>query len=133
MIYTTKIPGGWRGDGILSFIGDRDDQAEFILSSGLPAVEISMVRNEINLPRVKGDSELIGCLAAKHFLERGFRHFARAPFPDDVVNAERYCGLADRLPRASFTCLRRTSSMASAFARSSRYQPVPAGQTRTNG
>ena len=33
MIYTAKIPIGWRGDGILSFIGDRDDLAEFILSS----------------------------------------------------------------------------------------------------
>jgi hypothetical protein len=41
MIYTAKIPVGWRGDGILSFIGDRADWAEFILSSGLPAVEIS--------------------------------------------------------------------------------------------
>ena len=104
MIYTAKIPVGWRGDGILSFIGDRDDLAEFILSSGLPAVEISMVRNEINLPRVEGDSEMIGCLAAEHFLERGFRHFAWAPFLDDVVNAERYRGFANRLARAGLTC-----------------------------
>ena len=85
-------------------MGDRDDLAEFILSSGLPAVEISMVRNEIDLPRVEGDSELIGCLAAEHFLERGFRHFAWAPFLDDVVNAERYRGFANRLARANFTC-----------------------------
>jgi MFS family permease len=97
MTYTAKIPVGGRGDGILSFIGDRDDLAEFILSSGLPAVEISMVRNEINLPRVEGDSEMIGRLAAEHFLERGFRHFAWAPFPDDGVNAERYRGFANRL------------------------------------
>jgi LacI family transcriptional regulator len=104
MIYTAKIPVGWRGDGILSFIGDRDDIAEFILSSGLPAVEISMVRNEINLPRVEGDSEMIGRLAAEHFLERGFRHFAWAPFLNDVVNAERYRGFANRLAREKFTC-----------------------------
>ncbi|MBE7499562.1 MAG: DNA-binding transcriptional regulator [Verrucomicrobiales bacterium] len=104
MIYTAKVPVGWRGDGILSFIGDRDDLAEFILSSGLPAVEISMVRNEISLPRVEGDSEQIGCLAAEHFLERGFRHFAWAPFMDDVVNAERYRGFANRLARANYTC-----------------------------
>ena len=104
MIYTAKIPVGWRGDGIISFIGDRDDLAQFILSSGLPAVEISMVRNEINLPRVEGDSEMIGCLAAEHFLERGFRHFAWAPFLDDVINAERYRGFANRLARANFTC-----------------------------
>ena len=50
-----------------------DDLAEFILSSGLPAVEISMVRNEIQLPRLEGDSDMIGRLAAEHFLERGYR------------------------------------------------------------
>jgi len=104
MIYTAKIPVGWRGDGIVSFIGYRDDLAEFILSSRLPTVEISMVRNEINLPRVEGDSEMIGRLAADHFLERGFRHFAWAPFLDDVVNAERYRGFANRLARENLTC-----------------------------
>lgn len=104
MIYTAKIPVGWRGDGIVSFIGYRDDLAEFILSSGLPAVEISMVRNDINLPRVEGDSEMIGRLAAEHFLERDFRNFAWAPFLDDVVNAERYRGFANRLARKNFTC-----------------------------
>jgi LacI family transcriptional regulator len=104
MIYTAKIPVGWRGDGIISFIGYRDDLAEFILSSRLPAVEISMVRNEINLPRVEGDSEMIGRLAAEHFLERGFRHFAWAPFLDDVLNAERYRGFANRLAQENLTC-----------------------------
>ena len=104
MIYTAKIPVGWRGDGILSFIGYRDDLAEFILSSGLPAVEISMVRYEINLPRVEGDSEMIGRLAANHFLERGFRHYAWAPLIEDVLNTERYRGFANRLAKEGFTC-----------------------------
>lgn len=104
MIYTAKIPVGWRGDGILSFIGYRDDLAEFILSSGLPAVEISMVRNEIKLPRVEGDSAMIGRLAANHFLERGYHHYAWAPLMDDIVNAERYRGFANRLAEEGFTC-----------------------------
>ena len=104
MIYTAKIPIGWQGDGIISFIGGRDDLANFILASKLPSVEISMVRNDIDLPRVEGDSELIGRLAAEHFLERGFRHFVWAPFLDDVVNAERYRGFANRLARDNFTC-----------------------------
>lgn len=104
MIYTAKIPIGWRGDGIISFIGYRDDLAEFILSSGLPAVEISMVRNDIDLPRVEGDSEMIGRLAAEHFLERGFRNFAWAPLIDDIVNAERYRGFANRLAREKQIC-----------------------------
>ena len=104
MIYTAKIPIGWRGDGILSFIGYRDDLAEFILSSGLPAVEISMVRNEIQLPRVEGDSDMIGRLAAEHFLERGYRNYAWAPLMDDVVNAERYRGFANHLAKEGYTC-----------------------------
>ena len=45
MIYTAKIPLGWRGDGIISFIGYRDDLADFIVSSKIPTVEISMVSN----------------------------------------------------------------------------------------
>ena len=104
MIYTAKIPIGWRGDGIVSFIGDRNDLAEFILSSGLPAVEISKVRNDINLPRVEGDSDMIGRMAAEHFLERDYRNFAWAPFQDDIVNAERYRGFVNRLARAGLTC-----------------------------
>ncbi len=62
-----------------------------------------MVADVINLPRLEGDSELIGCLAAEHFLERGFRHFAWAPFLDDVVDAERYRGFANRLAQTSFS------------------------------
>jgi LacI family transcriptional regulator len=104
MIYTAKIPIGWRGDGIISFIGYRDDLAEFILSSRLPTVEISMVRNDINLPRVEGDGDMIGRLAAEHFLERGYRHFVWAPLMDDIVNAERYGGFANRLANEKLAC-----------------------------
>jgi len=104
LIYSGKIPIGWRGDGILSFIGGRDDLADFILSSGLPTVEISMVRNDIKLPRVEGDNEMIGRMAAEHFLERGFRHFAWAPFTDDVVNMERYHGFSNRLAENNLSC-----------------------------
>jgi LacI family transcriptional regulator len=104
MIYTAKIPIGWRGDGVISFIGYRDDLAEFLLSIGVPVVEISMVRNDISLPRVEGDNEMIGRLAAEHFLERRFRHYAWAPLMDDTVNGERYRGFANRLAREKFTC-----------------------------
>jgi len=104
MIYTAKIPSGWRGDGIISFIGYRDDLAEFILSSGLPAVEISMVRDEIKMPRVEGDSEMIGKLAAEHFLERGFRNYVWAPMLDDTLNAERFHGFAARLSKDGISC-----------------------------
>ena len=104
MIYTAKIPRGWRGDGIVSFIGYRDDLARFILRSRIPTVEISMVRNDIRLPRVEGDNERIGRLAAAHFLERGFRHFAWAPLMEDIVNAERRRGFVRLLARRGLPC-----------------------------
>jgi LacI family transcriptional regulator len=104
MLYTAKIPRGWRGDGIVSFIGYRNDLARFILQSGIPAVEISMVRNDIRLPRVEGDNDRIGRLAAAHFLERGFRHFAWAPLMDDIINEERRRGFQRELARRRLTC-----------------------------
>jgi LacI family transcriptional regulator len=104
MIYTAKIPRGWCGDGIVSFIGYRNDLARFIVQSGIPTVEISMVRNDIRLPRVEGDNERIGQLAAAHFLERGFRHFAWAPLMDDVVNAERRQGFCRALAMRKLSC-----------------------------
>lgn len=104
MIYTAKIPTGWKGDGIISFIGYRDDLADFILSSGIPAVEISTVRDEISIPRVEGDNELIGKLAAEHFLERGFRNCAWAPMLDDTPNEERFRSFAGRLSREGIPC-----------------------------
>ncbi len=104
MVYTGKIPLGWRGDGIISFIGHRDDLADFVMSSKIPTVEISMVRNEIKLPRVEGDSAMIGRLAAEHFIERGYRNYAWSPFLDDIVNAERHRGFCRVLAERRLTC-----------------------------
>jgi LacI family transcriptional regulator len=89
MIYTARIPLGWRGDGILSFVGNRDDLAAFILAHPAPTVEISLVRADLDLPRVAADNQRIGLLAAAHFSERGFRHCLWVPFQDDVPNRER--------------------------------------------
>ncbi|MGD7653915.1 MAG: XylR family transcriptional regulator [Verrucomicrobiales bacterium] len=92
MVYTGSVPLGWQGDGILSFVGNRDDLAEFVLGNPAPVVEISLVRDDIDVPRVAADNERIGQLAAAHFVERGFRHCLWVPFRDDVPNRERRAG-----------------------------------------
>lgn len=104
MIFTGKIPSGWRGDGIISFIGYRNDLADFILSSGLPAVEISFLRPDVALPKVGGDNRQIGIQAANHFLERRFRNFAWAPFMDNQANGERYRAFFQTVSERGFTC-----------------------------
>lgn len=104
MIYTAKIPFGWRGDGIVSFIGFRNDLADFVLSSKLPAVEISFLRSDLSLPKVGGDSEKIGRMAAEHFLARGYRHYAWAPFTNSRINSERQQSFAKNLEKRGFVC-----------------------------
>ncbi len=104
MVYTAKIPVGWRGDGIVSFIGYRNDLADFVLSSGLPAVEISFLRSDLPLPKIGGDSEKIGQMAAEHFLERGYRHYAWAPFSNSGLNVERHESFSKHLAKEGFSC-----------------------------
>jgi len=104
MMYTGRVPLGWRGDGILTILGYRKELADFIQSAGVPTVAITLVKDEIPLPRVEGDNVKIGQLAAEHFLERGYRHFAWAPFLNDVMDSERHEGFARRLEKRGFAC-----------------------------
>ena len=95
MVYSGKIPRNWRGDGIISFIGHHPSMLDFVLeakSRGTPVVELSLVRADVDLPRVAADNQMIGRLAAEHLLARGYKHFAWVPFTDDQVNEERYQG-----------------------------------------
>ncbi len=92
MAYSGKIPTGWRGDGIISFTGYRDDLADFIRQAPEPKVELSLVRDDLDVPRVASDNSGIGRTAAGYFLERHFKHFAWAPFADDTPNRERLEG-----------------------------------------
>jgi LacI family transcriptional regulator len=105
MIYTGRVPLGWRGDGILTILGYRRELVDFIRSARVPTVAITLVNHEVPLPRVEGDNRRIGQLAAEHFLERGYRHFAWAPFLNDVMNDERLAGFAETLARRGYECL----------------------------
>jgi len=106
MIYDATIPVGWRGDGILSFVGHWDDLAKYVTSAGVPVVEISSVRKDLGVPSVMEDNEAIGRLGGEHLLERNLKNFAWAPFCDDAVNEERFCGFAESVRAAGFDCLR---------------------------
>jgi LacI family transcriptional regulator len=70
----------------------------------VPVVDLSVIREDVPLPRVVGDHRLVGCLAAEHFLERGFRHFAWFSTMDDAVSRLRLAGFRQTLASAGFTC-----------------------------
>jgi LacI family transcriptional regulator len=106
MIYDATIPVGWRGDGILSFVGHWEDLAKYVISAGVPVVEISSVRKDLGIPCVMEDNEAIGRLGAEHLLERNFKNFVWAPFCDDAVNEERFRGFAASVQAGGFDCVR---------------------------
>jgi len=106
MIYDATIPMGWKGDGILSFVGHWEELAKFVVSAHLPVVEISSVRKDLGIPCVMEDNEAIGRLGAEHLLERNLKTFVWAPFWDDTVNEERFQGFANAIRSAGFDCVR---------------------------
>lgn len=65
----------WDGDGIIARI-ESPRIAEAVVSSGLPAVDVSAARHIPSLPWVETDDIAIANLAADHLLERGFKHLA---------------------------------------------------------
>lgn len=65
----------WRGDGIV-VRGENCRLARAVARLSCPVVDLTPSRLLPRAPWVKSDDNAIAWLAAQHFLERGFRHFA---------------------------------------------------------
>ena len=71
-----RLPAGWRGHGIIARI-DSVAMAEELAALHIPVVNVSGIELPgISFPRVTTDLNASARLAAGHFLERGFKHFA---------------------------------------------------------
>jgi len=71
-----RLPPRWRGDGIIARVGSRAT-ARHVAAAGVPVVNISAIEiRGADFPRVATDLNAAGRLAARHFLDRAFRHFA---------------------------------------------------------
>jgi LacI family transcriptional regulator len=78
------------------------ESPEQILPTGLPAIAID-VRDQIyGLANVVGDCKKIGEMAAKHFLERGFKKFAFCGFNDIHWSRERSDSFSSYLEKAGY-------------------------------
>lgn len=82
-----EIPYGWRGDGVLTSYSR--EQEKFVDGLDIPYVVLSVVSMSRPAPRVTDDNQRVGQLAAEHYLERGFRHFAFFTWPDIPINLAR--------------------------------------------
>ncbi len=71
-----EVPRGWVGDGVIARITDRE-MALRLRALRLPVVNISIIQYPgPQFPRVYNDHGRVAEMAARHFLDRGFRHFA---------------------------------------------------------
>ena len=71
------LPTGWRGDGVIARLS-APKTAEALLRAGVPVVNVSSIAlagRAAAVPRVCSDVAAGGVLAARHFLDRGFKHF----------------------------------------------------------
>lgn len=71
-----RVPPGWHGDGVIARINSAA-MAQELRALRIPIVNISGIELPgTPFPRVITDLRASARLAAEHFLERGFRHFA---------------------------------------------------------
>jgi LacI family transcriptional regulator len=65
----------WSGDGIIARVSEPRI-AESVLRASLPTVNVSAALPDLKFPRVESNPRSQARLAARHFIERGFRNFA---------------------------------------------------------
>ncbi len=103
MAFSGHIPEGWRGDGIITVLDSRDDVVDFVQRSKVPVVDLSVIRPDIEVPRVSGDHRAIGQTAGELFTERGFQHFAWFTTRDDPAARLREQGFRQTVERQAVT------------------------------
>ncbi len=101
-----QLPDHWQGDGIVTSLNNSRQLEEFVLNAQVPTVDLSIWREDIDLPRVAADNLEIGRLGAQHFIEMGHRHCAWFALASNPVSRTRYRGYSECLSAAGIDCIR---------------------------
>ena len=85
-----RLPADWEARGVLARV-THQALADDILAAGIPAVDVSWYGyGEGRIPRCTSDECAAGGLAARYFLERGFRSFAYCGSPRRPKYVDRF-------------------------------------------
>ena len=108
VILEDRLPEGGleRIDGALvSLRGRKEHLAKIrkLQKDRKPVVDLTIACPKVKLPRVVSDHKTLGTLAAQHFLERGFAHFAWYASGSSHVHVLRRQGFAQTLRSNGFT------------------------------
>jgi len=88
------LPGEWRGDGIIAYVGiakPLPPLVQFIKAQKVPVV-LTHLTDELEAPSVILPHEEVGRTAARHLLSLNFRHFGFVEFADNVLEHGRRAG-----------------------------------------
>lgn len=111
MFQPTAFLDRWSGDGLIAMISSDEIRAA-IERLDRPVVCVSSLLPQLHPVSVLPDDEAVGALAAKHFLDRGFRNFAFAAQSDSPVDpafiVERERGFTRVVTAAGYTVQRAT-------------------------
>lgn len=93
----------WDGDGIIGRM-IHPALAELLHTKHVPVINLNDAYNDLALPTIESDHQLIGALAAEHLLERGFQHFAACAFTGHAWSRQRVEGFLGALGAAASAC-----------------------------
>ena len=93
----------WQGDGIIARV-ENERIATALEATGLPVVDVSFAHLIPTAPAFTTDNPAIGRLAAQHFAERGFQHFAYCGRGEFVWSFDRGAAFERAVVAAGFRC-----------------------------
>lgn len=101
-----QLPEHWQGDGIITSLNNSRQLEDFVLRAGVPTVDLSIWREDIDLPRVAADNAAIGRLGAEHFISLGYSHCAWFGLASNPATRARLAAYRDTLAAAGRDCIR---------------------------
>jgi LacI family transcriptional regulator len=105
MSLTGRLPTDWSGDGLIVMPTPKLKGMRSLLRyADCPVVAMNLSDPGLQLHRMAFDSEAIGVMAARHFLERAFKSFAWYSSNWENVEKLRCDSFVDTVAKAGFDC-----------------------------
>ncbi len=104
-----------RWDGVISRHSNAL-QADTCRSLGIPLVDVNNAKPLPGVPNICLDNEGVGAAGARHFVDRGFRHYAFCGFANESWSEDRRRGFERLLRESGFAPLSHTTRYPGTYA-----------------
>ena len=91
----------WNADVVIAQFDPEDDVTLF-RKNGIIALAQDFISKFKEIPNITADYDLTGCMAAEHFLSKGFKHFGFFGYNGVCWSDERCVGFKKRVEQAGF-------------------------------